>query len=207
MERSGIIPQAAVFDLDNTLYPESDYFKAIFQEFSIEQHVPFEHFDFLFSDFDAIRFTKKDIFSFVLEKLNLDTAKFQPLLFEKYIRINTVLHPYPNANTLFQSLQEKNIPIYILTNGVIEAQKNKWEMLKIPKDNTTLQPAREFGVEKPHLECFQAFLEKYQLQNTPIWWLGDREENDLSFGKQRGDHTTLIGSFSDAISHFTSIFV
>ena len=164
---------AVVFDLDNTLYPEENYFKEIL--FSIKNNLNVNIFDFLFEDFNAIRFTKKDIFKFTLEQAKIYTEDFHNELFVLYTEINIPINPYLGAFEWIDYCNEKQIKVGILTNGIINAQKNKWKCLGGNDLNVCFIPARIFKKEKAHYDVST----QLHLQSNFIRWRSFRKRYSI----------------------------
>jgi FMN phosphatase YigB (HAD superfamily) len=107
------------------------------------------------------------------------------------------IEPYEGVNEWIDFCILKNIQIGVLTNGIINAQQNKWNCLKINnKEKIQFTPSREFENDKPNVHTF----EKFMLQINANWettlFVGDRFENDLEQGIKNGSHGILIGSES-----------
>ena len=129
--------EAVVFDLDNTIYPEKDYFKAIFTEFSLSNNFRFSVFNFLFEDFNNIRFTKKDIFKFALEQANIYSEDFHNQLFNLYIQINIRIKPYEGA--------------FEWVNDCLNKKKNQLPLNHASNSN---EPRGPFGRTRIFCRCF-----------------------------------------------------
>lgn len=191
-----------LFDLDNTIYPESDYFLQVITEFCQIEHVDFHRFDFLFRDFDSIRFGQSNIFQYILVECNEYTDKRQELLFNLYTSIETTLKPYPGIQEWLDDCRSKSIQIGILTNGIIGAQNNKWKCLDMDKSEIIFHPSRSIGKDKPDPATFEKFMaiSGFEVKNT--LFVGDRFKNDLEFGYTAGAPCCLIGSTSDKVPYF-----
>ena len=148
-----------VFDLDNTLYPESAYFKAIFEQFCNKHQWNIEKFDFLFEQFDHYRFNEKDIFGFALRSAQVYKDSYHEELFELFNHIDTLIQPYPHVDELITEALGKGIRLHVLTNGQSKAQTNKWKCLEISQKNRIFfSPSRDYGKDKPSSETFEKFV-------------------------------------------------
>lgn len=184
-----------VFDLDNTLYPESAYFKAIFEHFCQLEKIPFATFDFLFEQFDHFRFTEKDIFRFALNRVNLFSENRHESLFNLFTGIETCVEPYPNVTTFISEAIERGLRLYVLTNGQIKAQTNKWRCLEIPEKNRIFfVPSREYGKDKPASETFDRFVAEARIHLQSIVFIGDRFTNDIEWGLKHGAQGILVNT-------------
>ncbi len=194
--------ESIIFDLDNTIYPESEYFKAIIEHFCEEKKIDRKLFDFLFENFDEIRFTKSNIFKYVLEKTGQYSNENQEYLFQLYISIKTKLLPYDGIEDWFLKCASEGLKIGVLTNGIIEAQQNKWESLNLNKNGVVFVPARIIGKDKPNIETFDKFFEKTGFNIQKTIFVGDRFENDLEYGFTHGANCILIGEGHREIPNF-----
>lgn len=186
--------QTVIFDLDNTIYAESAYFQEIFKQFCSNNSIKIETFQFLFDEFDHFRFTKKDIFKFALEEAGLFSNTFHNELFHLFTNISCVLQPYGGVDDWFNVCISKNIQIGILTNGIIKAQHNKWNCLNIEnKDLIYFSPAREFEKDKPNLETFEKFMNQLNANWVNTVFVGDRFQNDIEVGLNKGSMGIQIG--------------
>jgi FMN phosphatase YigB (HAD superfamily) len=197
-----------IFDLDNTIYSESDYFHCVFNQFCDANKINFQVFEFLFDNFDYYRFNKKDIFKFALEEVNLFNETYHNQLFQLFISIECKINPYSGINEWFEYCLNNNLKIAILTNGIITAQNNKWNCLNLTnKDNCHFVPARIFQNEKPSSDAFNGILNQLNVSWEDCIFVGDRYENDLEQGVKNGSHGILIGDESNHknIQAFSSI--
>lgn len=184
---------AVVFDLDNTLYWESEYFGHIFSQFCKNNQIDNSIFQFLFDDFDYYRFNKKDIFRFALEHVSLFSEKFHNELFELFVSIECKLTPFVGVQDWMNFCIGKDIKIAVLTNGIIGAQENKWKCLPLKNKNLIdFVPARTFQFEKPSEIAFNGICKRLHLQFNELCFVGDRFQNDIEFGMKNGSQGILI---------------
>jgi FMN phosphatase YigB (HAD superfamily) len=186
-----------IFDLDNTIYSESDYFHCVFNQFCDANSIDFQTFQFLFENFDYYRFNKKDIFQFALEEANLFSETYHNQLYQLFISIECVINPYSGITEWFEYCLNNHFKIAILTNGIIAAQNNKWNCLNLKnKDHYHFVPARTFQHEKPSIDAFEGLLNQLNVSWEQCVFVGDRYENDLEQGVENGCHGILIGNES-----------
>ncbi len=142
--------KAVIFDLDNTLYDENSYFLKVFEAFSKIYNIDINLFKNIFNHIFILE--SRDIFTDILKKIDFYSQEKQKQLFELYKSIDCNLELYDEAYELINYLNNKNINIAIITNGVLEAQKNKVRVLDLEKITNKIVYAREFGkdFEKPH---------------------------------------------------------
>jgi FMN phosphatase YigB (HAD superfamily) len=187
--------RALLFDLDNTLYPESDYFRAIFSQFSQNQGLAPERFAFLFNDFDQIRFTQRDIFRYALNQASEFSEARHQALFELFVGIGCELSPYKGVQELIDWAFSQNLRIGVLTNGHIEAQSNKWNCLNlVGKEHIHFAPARLFGADKPASASFEEMMIHMGCRAEEMLFIGDRFGNDIKWGLEQGGSGALVNA-------------
>ena len=186
-----------IFDLDNTIYSESDYFHCVFNQFCDANNIDFQTFQFLFENFDYYRFNKKDIFQFALEEANLFSETYHNQLFQLFVAIECEIKPYSGIAEWVEYCLNNNFKIAILTNGIIAAQNNKWQCLNLTyKDKCHFVPARTFQQEKPSMDAFEGILNQLNISWDQCIFVGDRYENDIEQGIKNGSQGILIGNKS-----------
>jgi putative hydrolase of the HAD superfamily len=196
---------AIVFDLDDTLYKESDYFKYIFSEFCEINKWPKSSYVSVINNFSDIRRQNKDIFGYFLKqnknywKMNneYENTKYfdylRNMLFSFYINIDVNLNPIGGTLEWLNYAAYNSIKVGVLTNGIIKAQYNKWSNLNIPyKDNITFIPARKCIKEKPFYEPFKLISDSMGVDLNNMTFVGDRFENDLQYPLSKGSTCILV---------------
>ena len=187
--------RALLFDLDNTLYPESDYFRAIFSQFSQNEGIAHERFAFLFNDFDHIRFTQRDIFRYALNQAGEFSKARHQALFELFVGIKCELKSYDGVQELIDWAFSQNLRIGVLTNGHIEAQSNKWNCLALSgKEHIHFAPARLLGADKPSPLSFEEMMIQMGCRAEETLFIGDRFSNDIEWGLNQGGKGALVNA-------------
>ena len=189
---------ALVFDLDNTLYAESDYFEQVLIEFAQSKSLDLTLFEDIFRNFDFYRATKHNIFKFILESLNLFSEENYNDLFDVYTKMSCTLNPYQNIDMNMGLLIQKGYKIGVLTNGVILSQRNKWQNLKLAhKHEIFFKAAREYGSDKPNANSFNSFMEDFGHSFSESIFVGDKFKNDIEYPMQQGGAGYLISEEND----------
>lgn len=179
--------KAVIFDLDNTLYDEDLYFFKVFELFCRKHGIDVAQIEHVLHD--NVRLKSKDIFSDILKEIDYYSKERQNELFEIYKTLECELGLYDDAYKILYFLKEKNIKLAIITNGVIEAQKNKIKSLKINNLFDNIIYAREFGkeFEKPHKKSFLKTLEVLNCTCEESVFVGDNPNTDI-----KGAHNAKI---------------
>lgn len=187
----GAAIKAIVFDLDNTLYDEDQYFNAVHRKFAKRIKV---NATSLMKTYQDIKSGSNDIFGDILKYHHLYTVPLQEEYFRLYKTVDAMLALYDDAKRVVTMLQEKGYTLGIITNGIIEAQKNKVRCLGIEKYFHSIIFAREFGkeYEKPHATAFKHFLRLFNLSAAECISVGDTYKTDIVGAKQVGMQTMLL---------------
>lgn len=177
-----------VFDLDNTLYDEKQYFDAVFKNFCKKYNIPYNT-SFLTQYAHS---NGQDIFKdFLLNTQIGYSQQYHNELFDIYCTLSHPLSLYSDASEILQYLQNKNITFAILTNGPVLAQKNKIKNLNL--EHLDIFYAREEGkqYEKPHKQAFYKVLNCYP-NATQSFFVGDTLETDIIGAKNAKMFTIYI---------------
>lgn len=179
-----------IFDLDNTLYDENQYFFAVFMQFCKLHHIAEkEALQAIHQTLqDHIRLTSKDIFQSFLQATPLGFHQtLHNELYTLYTQISCQLNPFEDAIFILSSLQKRRIPFAILTNGSPPAQQNKIKNLNF--QNLPVFFARQKGreYEKPHAKAFELVLESFQnFEAKDCIFVGDHPNADILGAKNMG---------------------
>jgi putative hydrolase of the HAD superfamily len=184
--------RAIVFDLDNTLYDETDYFYNVLFIFcqKIDKTL---YTKALIDLYEIIRPFSKDIFTDLLKGVDLYSDENKDELFNIYVNINVKegIKIDKSALEFIIKLKKKNMKLGLLTNGILKAQKNKIKMLNISDYFDEIVYAREFGkdFEKPHNISFEAIANRLNESFNALIFIGDNPETDFKVPHERGAMT------------------
>lgn len=178
-----------ILDLDNTLYDENQYLYYVFMDFWKKRELDLKIFENICHQTlcDQSRLNSKDIFKTFLELTPLGyTQESHNELFKIYTTIRCDLDLYQDARDFLDFISQKKYLIAILTNGPVEAQKNKIKNLGLT--HLPIFYARENGIEyeKPHLNAFQKVLDFFSLSANMCYMIGDNPHTDLYGANQIG---------------------
>lgn len=171
--------KAVIFDLDNTLYDENEYFLKVFKDFSKKHGLDYISIKRLFTD--EFRLKSRDIFTDMLILIDYYSEKNQNELFELYKTINHPLKLYCDAYEIIKFIASMNIKMAVITNGVVAVQKNKVKVLGVQNNIKNIIYARELGVEreKPNPKPFLKALEILNVRPSEALYIGDHPMTDI----------------------------
>ena len=178
-----------ILDLDNTLYDENQYLYYVFMDFWKKQKLDPKIFEDICHQTlcDQSRIRSKDTFKTFLELTPIGyTQEFHNELFKIYANLQCSLDLYQDAKEFLNFVSQKKYLVAILTNGPIEAQKNKIKNLGLTY--LTIFYARENGkeYEKPNINAFQRVLDFFNLSANQCCMIGDNPHTDIYGANQIG---------------------
>ena len=168
---------AVIFDLDNTLYSEEEFY--------------FQYFKIFLVKFDI----KKQIFKIdILKNALLKIGKFNHINHDKsyklLISFKCKLKLFKGVSEILNFLKKDNkIKIGILTNGSAKIQKKKITNLKITKKVDEIIYASNFKKQKPFKYSFIEILKLLKANPKKTIFVGDNYKTDITGAKKLGMFT------------------
>jgi FMN phosphatase YigB (HAD superfamily) len=208
--------KAIVFDFDDTIYPEADYFQKVFSVFCSELGWPKSSYENIIKNFRYYRLSKKNIFNFFLQsnlsdkerkKQIISDSRLLDRLFEIYTSIDMILSPYEKAESVINIALDNRFKIGVLTNGVVSAQINKWKCLSLAAKNEIIfLPARITGADKPNPLPFEKMHNMLGVEVERTIFVGDQFKNDLEYPLKIGGFGVLIADESKQFFKYENLF-
>lgn len=206
-ERFTHLPDAILFDTDNTLYPyDPAHFAA--QNAVREKAVALfsiapEEFDKAFNEaraqvkkrlkHTAASHSRLLYLQRMLEIMGLGSQVLMALDFEQtYWRTflsNAVL--FDGVKELLDDIRLLGIPTAIVTDLTAQIQFRKVVYFGLDHYFDYIVTSEEAGFDKPHQAPFQIALEKMRPKGDCIWMIGDNPENDIRGGRETINAVTL----------------
>lgn len=173
-----------IFDLDDTVYPEIEYLTRAYKYISDciiakegkQTTNSDEIFDFLLNTFK--KSGRNSLFQKLQAKYELKHFKIEDFLYclrNVPIPANTI-KVYKEVEALLNNLVEYNKKLYILTNGNINQQKNKVNIVDIPhKDKISLIYASTKGplLQKPSPYYINKISKESNVIKEQLLFIGD----------------------------------
>jgi putative hydrolase of the HAD superfamily len=175
--------KAIIFDLDNTLYEEKQYFLEVFRVFAKKHGLDFPSFEAAFTD--ELQLHSKDWLGDTLKGAGKFTPEYQEELFALYRTINAPVKIYEDAKELIAYARSKKLKLGVVTNGALEAQENKVRCLKLDSLVDAIVFARKFGKEneKPGRMPYEAALKELDVTAPDSLYIGDNPNTDIAGAK------------------------
>lgn len=201
------VPDAILFDTDNTLYPYNPAHEAatkavrekVIRTFSIEP----AQFDAAFSQarkeiknrlqHTASSHSRLLYLQRMLEIIGLGSQVLLALDFEQtYWRTflsNAIL--FDEVKEMLDDVRLAGIPTAIVTDLTSQIQFRKIVYFGLDHYFDYIITSEEAGYDKPHPAPFQIALEKMQPKGSCIWMVGDNPVNDIQGGRESIGAITL----------------
>ena len=194
--------KAVIFDLDNTLYDAQQYFLGAFD--SISEHIslkynisPQEVYETLAGLCREKTSMYPYLFNDLLSLLHLDRDNPEDIvkIFNEY---SGWIEPYPDVIPTFRTLQEMDYKLGIITDGNVERQKRKVELLRFESLFDVIIYAEELE-SKPSSLPFLMALQKLKARATDAFYVADNPLLDFKGAKEVGIRTirVLRGEFAN----------
>ena len=90
-------------------------------------------------------------------------------------------------------------PVGIVTNGFLETQKNKIEVMGLDQYTDNFIITEEIGVMKPHPKVFDVATERSGADRNEILYVGDSYSSDVIGGRDAGWQTAWFTAFMNEI--------
>ena len=207
LERFNRLPDAILFDTDNTLYPYDPAHAAaqqavrekVVKTFSIAK----EDFDKAFLEartqvknrlkHTASSHSRLLYLQRMLEIMGLGSQVLLALDFEQtYWRTflnNAVL--FDDVKELLDDIRLLGIPTAIVTDLTAQIQFRKVVYFGLDHYFDYIVTSEEAGFDKPHEAPFQIAVEKMRPKGDCIWMIGDNPVNDIRGGREKINAVTL----------------
>jgi HAD superfamily hydrolase (TIGR01549 family) len=206
-ERLNRLPDAILFDTDNTLYPydpahlaaQSAVKEKVISTFSIKSE------DFDLASKEARQQVKKRLqhtaashsrllyMQRMLEIMGLGSQVLLALDFEQtYWRTfltNAVL--FHGVKELLDDIRLLGIPTAVVTDLTAQIQFRKVVYFGLDHYFDYIVTSEEAGFDKPHEAPFQIALEKMRPKGDCIWMIGDNPVNDIRGAREKINAVTL----------------
>lgn len=206
-ERFTRLPDAFLFDTDNTLYPYDPAHaaaqKSVREKVSKTFSISPENFDEAFQEartqvknrlkHTAASHSRLLYLQRMLEILGLGSQVLLALDFEQtYWRTflsNAVL--FDGVRELLDDIRLLGIPTAIVTDLTAQIQFRKVVYFGLDHYFDYIVTSEEAGFDKPHAAPFQIALEKMRPKGDCIWMIGDNPLNDIRGAKEKINATTI----------------
>jgi putative hydrolase of the HAD superfamily len=184
-----------IFDLDDTLYPESEFVMSGFQAVDawLERECRVAGFSRL--AVEQFRTGRRGrIFDEVLPQLGLSPEpQLVAALVTVYREHRPVLHLFPDAIATL-AWAERIFRLGVLTDGFAQVQRNKLAALGLEPRLKACIVTDELGREfwKPHPKGFEQIMEVLPGNSSGFLYIGDNPRKDFIAPSQLGWHTIRI---------------
>jgi putative hydrolase of the HAD superfamily len=182
------------FDLDDTLYDRAQPLKKAYQAFTKAKDIDFKQFHRPFHINSEIAFkqVKNEIWTLeeshifrikeTLRQLGVKINEEQAVEFQRLYEENQQhIELYPLTIEILELLQKKEVQTIIITNGPKYHQRNKIRNLGLELYFTPEQiiVSGEEGITKPDKGIFKLAEDRFHIDKSKTWYVGDSYPNDV----------------------------
>lgn len=197
--------KAVIFDLDGVLLDEKEYVLAAYRSIArflsgycaLQEE---ELFNKLVEYLDKKGSMYPRLFNDIVSELGLDESLVTEIL-RIYSSVDAPLKLRSGAFEVLEGLKKRGIMLCLVTNGLVETQRNKVRLFRLDTLFELIVYAREMGkeLEKPHPASYLAILEKLCLKPQDVLAVGDNPYTDFVGAKKLGIYTSrlLSGEFKN----------
>jgi len=178
-----------IFDLDNTLFDEVDYYSATFREISkiISQKFKIRNeeqiFQEILNEFQSKGSLFPNFFDYIRKMYNL-SENYHQIFYGIQKTVKVELNLYDDAVYILDWLKKKEFSLALITNGTIEIQKNKIDLLNLKNKFHYICIARELGEEKPSTIPYKQTLKIFNIKGDQAIYVGDNPYIDFQGSKE-----------------------
>lgn len=202
--------KAVGFDLDDTLYSRSNFYKFIYEimeDSVINTGHSFSNFYEVFQRYSDLEYEKfiregkskvaykNDRVIKTYKELDADISENEAIIFNSlYLYFRNKIMYREGIEDLFEMLLKNNIELFILTNGPSEDQRNKIKELNVEYyiHRNRWFISDELKCSKPDLQIFKKVEEILGFQKEEIVYIGDNYINDIVGAKEAGWEAILL---------------
>jgi len=176
--------KAVLFDMDDTLYPESDFVKSGFRAVSCYLRSKYGLAEDWLLD-EMLRILQRDgrgkVFDTLLENLGLYSDDHIKLLVYIYRSHRPTIYPFRDVLPIVDNLKKDGLRLGIVTDGMGSVQRNKIAALGMESLFDVIVCTDELGREywKPSVVAFKIALELLQVSATQAAYVGDNVHKDF----------------------------
>ncbi len=197
-----------IFDMDDTLYLRAEPFvRACTQKFPESTAwdpqklylIRKKHSDFSYDAYGAGRMSKEDMYAYrtieTFREYEITLNREEALAFEDlYAQMQGQIFFQKGMEDCLQFLQEKGMPMYIISNGPSERQRRKLKALGMYRfiPETHWLVSGDIGIDKPDPRIFQYAAKTFGIPAEKAWYIGDSFEADIVGAFRSGWHSIWL---------------
>ncbi len=201
------LPDAILFDTDNTLYhydpAHAVAMQAVRDKVSNTLGIPPEEFDRAFAEarkqvksrlkHTAASHNRLLYLQRMLEIIGLGSQVLLALDFEQTYWRTFLSHSvlFDDVKELLDDIRLLGIPTAIVTDLTAQIQFRKVVYFGLDKYFDYIVTSEEAGFDKPHQAPFEIALEKMRPKGNCIWMIGDNPINDIQGAREKINAVTL----------------
>jgi putative hydrolase of the HAD superfamily len=187
--------KAIVFDLDDTLYPQVAYKRSGFKvvsgwlasQFGLRQSSVLAELENILIQFGP---SYPFMFDRLAERISIN-AGLVPEMVRVFIEHEPRINCYEGVIPMLSRLR-RQYHLGILTDGRYTVQQKKVMALGLGKKVDRVLYSDMLGLEKPAIELFKWFEDKFELRGQNLLYVGDNPKKDFLGANQRSWSTVQV---------------
>ena len=177
--------KAVLFDLDGTLYDRDELVRKVVSDqydcFRTElQAIGKDDFVRRVLQLDAYGYgDKPGLYRTLSQELGLTSELVEPLVQNFWSSYDTKCELPEDTRLTLQTLRQRGIRLGVITNGGVERQQRKLELLGISSWFDAIVISEAEGVRKPDPEIFRRALARCSVESSEAIFVGDHPDADI----------------------------
>lgn len=190
--------KAVGFDLDDTLYDRNQIYKKVFQNMEdrvVRTNLEFDTFNDEYQYNSILEYEKymdgrkskslykidrvRNTYKAFKHKIGFQNSEFFNDLYQHYLGSDIKLQT--GVEDLLDILVDRNIDIFLFTNGTSDGQRKKIEKLNLTNyfSEGRIFISEELGESKPNTQAFKSIEEQINYNPSDIIYIGDNWKSDI----------------------------
>lgn len=177
--------KAIIFDLDDTLISEDEYIRSGYQYIGKLLEKKYQLSDASEELYQLYTESSKNVFNRYFEKHNIQYEKKDIIdLVQEYRNHKPKIHFFDDVIPTLLELRNRGFKLGIISDGYLETQRNKAEVLNLHQWFDKIIFTEELGREywKPHPKAFEMMKEFFDVGFDEMMYIGDNPEKDFYIG-------------------------
>ena len=226
MNKSDTLPQAILFDLDDTILAYDSVSKGVWRAVCHRFGQRLDGFDpdELFRAIQEYRMwywgdperhrrarlnlilARREVAAGAFDLLGIDDPELAVEIGEAHaIQRDEEVQPFPGALDTLRRLKDHGVRLALVTNGAGDVQRAKAERFDLARFFDAIVIEGEFGVGKPDERVYRHALDRIGSQPTEAWMVGDNLEWEVAAPQRLGMLGIWVDSRDEGLPEATTI--
>ena len=113
----------------------------------------------------------------------MDTKTFVDIVYEGFSNFAV---PFTFTDEMFEKLYDMGLKVGLITNGVLEVQQAKLQMLGLERKFDEIIICHTPELAKPNTLAFELMAQRLDLKPNELMYVGDHPKNDVDASRRAG---------------------